>query len=107
MQLLKDTIKLDLSLLHYLPFMVEGLSKEVIDSHPDFEDCKHFIFIGNGKHAPNTRQNGLKKKIGLRNLQLHHLNKNPNPNLVSIFFSKFQKNLNCPDIHPKNINNNW
>jgi hypothetical protein len=54
MHLLKDTIKLDLSLLHYLPFMVESLSKEVIDSHPDFEDRKDFIFIGNGKHAPNT-----------------------------------------------------
>ncbi len=53
MQLLKDTIQLDLSLLHYLPFMVESLSKEVIDSYPDFEDRKDFICIGNGKHAPN------------------------------------------------------
>jgi len=53
MLLLKDTVKLDVSLLHYLPFMVESLSKEVIDSHPDFEDRKDFIFIGNGKHTPN------------------------------------------------------
>tara|TARA_R110002050_G_scaffold16019_2_gene49144 strand:+ start:244352 stop:245590 length:1239 start_codon:yes stop_codon:yes gene_type:complete len=54
MQLLKDNLKLDDSLLLYLPFMVEEVSKTEFKTYPAFEKRKDFICIGNGKHAPNV-----------------------------------------------------
>ena len=51
MELLVKTFKVDASLLHYLPFMVE-LEKCPKKTTP-FSERKHFITIGNFRHAPN------------------------------------------------------
>ncbi|MEC3908394.1 glycosyltransferase [Tamlana sp. 2201CG12-4] len=49
MEVLTDQFKVDKSLLLYLPFMLEGISNNVIQ----FEERQHFISIGNFLHAPN------------------------------------------------------
>lgn len=51
MQLLHDTFNIDASLLHHLPFMVD-LSK-LPNQTRSFSERKHFISIGNFRHAPN------------------------------------------------------
>ena len=51
MKLLKETFKVDSSLLHHLPFMVN------LDKRPsktkDYKEREHFMTIGNFRHAPN------------------------------------------------------
>lgn len=54
MSLLTGTLNIDLSLLMHLPFMVDIPDSETIQSWLPFEDRKHFVFVGNGKHVPNT-----------------------------------------------------
>ena len=51
MQVLKETFKIDTSLLHHLPFMVdlEKLPKVT----KTYEQREHFMTIGNFRHAPN------------------------------------------------------
>lgn len=51
MDLLVDTFKVDACLLHYLPFMVE--LEKCPDKPRSFSDRKHFMTIGNFRHAPN------------------------------------------------------
>jgi glycosyltransferase involved in cell wall biosynthesis len=51
MELLVDTFKIDASLLHHLPFMVD-LAKCPLKTKP-FTERKHFMTIGNFRHAPN------------------------------------------------------
>ncbi len=51
MELLINTFKLDASLLHYLPFMVD-LEKCPSKTLP-FSERNHFMTIGNFRHAPN------------------------------------------------------
>ena len=51
MELLVNTFKVDASLLHYLPFMVD-LTKCPVKTKP-FSKRKHFMTIGNFRHAPN------------------------------------------------------
>ncbi len=51
MKLLTETFKVDSSLLHYLPFMVE-LDKLPIKTK-SFLERQHFITIGNFRHKPN------------------------------------------------------
>jgi len=51
MKLLVDRFKVDASLLHYLPFMVD--LDELVETTPSFEQRQHFISIGNFRHAPN------------------------------------------------------
>ena len=51
MDLLVNTFKVDPSLLHHLPFMVE-LDNLPVNTLP-FSDRKHFMTIGNFRHAPN------------------------------------------------------
>lgn len=53
MQILKEVFKIDSSLLHYLPFLVDEMSDEDLQKLPSFEDRQHFIFIGNFLHEPN------------------------------------------------------
>ena len=53
MQLLTETFKVDNSILHYLPFMVEALNEKAFDSFPKFKERKHFVSIGNFLHEPN------------------------------------------------------
>lgn len=52
MKLLQNKLKVDASLLHYLPFLDQINSK--IRETRTFEDRKDFIFIGNYKHQPNV-----------------------------------------------------
>lgn len=51
MTLLVDTFKVDARLLHYLPFMVD--LEKCPDKTRSFSDRKHFMTIGNFRHAPN------------------------------------------------------
>ncbi|WP_298504863.1 glycosyltransferase family 4 protein [uncultured Maribacter sp.] len=49
MRLLKENIKIEDSLIHYLPFLLEKTRYEPIP----YTQRKGFICIGNGNHAPN------------------------------------------------------
>lgn len=53
MQLLKHVLKMEDALLWHLPFMLSEISKETSDAWLPFDQRKDFMFIGNGKHAPN------------------------------------------------------
>jgi glycosyltransferase involved in cell wall biosynthesis len=53
MELLQKHYKVDRSLLYYLPFLVDAIDQEVIQSWLPFKDRKDFIFIGNFLHEPN------------------------------------------------------
>ena len=53
MQILKEIFKIDSSLLHYLPFLVDEMSDEDLQKLPLFEDRQNFVFIGNFLHEPN------------------------------------------------------
>ncbi|AUP81703.1 glycosyltransferase [Flavivirga eckloniae] len=53
MDILKNDFGVDESLLHYLPFMLDGVLEETIEKFPSFETRQHFITIGNFLHAPN------------------------------------------------------
>lgn len=53
MDILKNDFKVDESLLLYLPFMLDEISKESISKLPTFDDRAHFITIGNFLHEPN------------------------------------------------------
>ena len=53
MNLLENDLKVDESLLAYLPFMESKVRKEQIKRLPDFSERQHFITIGNFLHAPN------------------------------------------------------
>ena len=53
MQLLTETFKVDASILHYLPFMVNPISINELKSFPKFSGRKHFVSIGNFLHEPN------------------------------------------------------
>ncbi|MBT8304558.1 MAG: glycosyltransferase family 4 protein [Bacteroidia bacterium] len=52
-QLLIDGIGIDESLLLYLPFMYNTLTKAEIGGLPEFENRQHFVTIGNFRHEPN------------------------------------------------------
>ncbi len=51
MELLLKRFKIDASLLHYLPFMVD--LSQCSETSRAFSDRKNFISIGNFRHAPN------------------------------------------------------
>jgi glycosyltransferase involved in cell wall biosynthesis len=51
--ILKTDFKVPDSLLFYLPFLLEEISKTEIEKLPDFEARQHFISIGNFLHEPN------------------------------------------------------
>lgn len=53
MKILSDIFKIDSSLLYYLPFLVEEMSKEDLLKLPCFDNRKNFVFIGNFLHEPN------------------------------------------------------
>ncbi len=52
MELLQQVLKIDSSLLWYLPFMFDEIPKDV--DWPGFETRRDFILIGGGKHPPNV-----------------------------------------------------
>jgi glycosyltransferase involved in cell wall biosynthesis len=51
MEILSKTFKIDSSLLHYLPFMVN--LEKVPKKTKSFQERQHFMTIGNFRHAPN------------------------------------------------------
>ncbi len=53
MGILRDNFRVDSSLLHYLPFMLESINNDEIEEWLPFEERKHFISIGNFLHEPN------------------------------------------------------
>jgi glycosyltransferase involved in cell wall biosynthesis len=53
MEILKNDFKVDVSLLMYVPFLLEGISEETIKKIPSFNKREHFITIGNFLHEPN------------------------------------------------------
>ena len=52
--LLVDRVKIPESVLLYLPFFEDETVLAQNLSSPDFESRSDFIFVGNGKHAPNV-----------------------------------------------------
>lgn len=54
LKLLIEKVKVDSSLLSYLPFVYPELTKSIVENWPSQDQREHFVFIGNGKHAPNT-----------------------------------------------------
>lgn len=51
--LLTDIFRVDPSLLHDCPFMLPPVSAEQTEQLPTFVQRRHFIVIGNFRHAPN------------------------------------------------------
>ena len=54
MELLEKNLGIPKALLLYLPFMVEGVSRETLEDWPSFEKRRDFVHIGNGRHRPNV-----------------------------------------------------
>ncbi len=52
-ELLTGFFKIDPSILHYVPFMMDTISKEDEHKLPAFEEREHFLSIGNFLHKPN------------------------------------------------------
>jgi len=52
-ELLTTTFKIDISLLYYLPLLLESNSIPDLEKLPSFEERKDFVFIGNFLHEPN------------------------------------------------------
>jgi glycosyltransferase involved in cell wall biosynthesis len=48
-----NDFNIDASLLLYIPFMLEKVSKAAIEALPMYEERQHFVTIGNFLHAPN------------------------------------------------------
>lgn len=53
MKILNEIFKIDFSLLHYLPFLVDNMYEKELLKLPSFENRKNFVFIGNFLHEPN------------------------------------------------------
>lgn len=53
MELLQSVFKIDLSLLYYLPLMLEPREDSTIQNQLLFEERNNFVFIGNFLHEPN------------------------------------------------------
>ncbi len=51
--LLVETFKIDVSILIYIPFMVEEIDSNLFKNYPDFNERSNFMTIGNFKHEPN------------------------------------------------------
>ena len=53
MELLHAVFKIDVSLLYYLPFLLDPMQVDDFNVMPTFEQRKDFVFIGNFLHEPN------------------------------------------------------
>jgi O-antigen biosynthesis protein len=53
MNLLTEHFKVDKSLLHHIPFMLEEINESTKSSWPSFEERNNFMTIGNFLHEPN------------------------------------------------------
>jgi len=54
MELLKETFKIDSSLMYYLPFLLDKIEEGQVKNFKSFEEREHFITIGNFLHTPNV-----------------------------------------------------
>ncbi|MEX0290418.1 MAG: glycosyltransferase family 4 protein [Flavobacteriaceae bacterium] len=54
MELLQEHLEISDSLLLHLPFLLDTIKEIKAGSWLPFEARKHFVFIGTGKHTPNT-----------------------------------------------------
>jgi glycosyltransferase involved in cell wall biosynthesis len=53
MELLQQQFKINVALLHYVPFLLDSISDSTIANWLPFEERNHFITIGNFLHEPN------------------------------------------------------
>jgi O-antigen biosynthesis protein len=53
MKLLQSVFKIEASLIHYTPFLLDNLSEEKTKHWLSFEQREHFVTIGNFLHEPN------------------------------------------------------
>ena len=53
MEVLINVFKIDSRILHYLPFLLDELKDNDLDTFPSFAERQHFITIGNFRHEPN------------------------------------------------------
>ncbi|MFD1294094.1 glycosyltransferase family 4 protein [Lutibacter holmesii] len=53
MKLLKKVFKIPKTILQYVPFLMNSISSETINSYPSFENRSHFMTMGNFRHEPN------------------------------------------------------
>jgi len=53
MDLLENLFNIDEALLHYLPFLLQPIPKTTFNNGFGFNERKHFITVGNFRHAPN------------------------------------------------------
>jgi glycosyltransferase involved in cell wall biosynthesis len=54
MELLTHTLKMDENLLLHLPFQLDKIDQNKINSWLPFDSRKDFVCVGNGKHEPNV-----------------------------------------------------
>jgi glycosyltransferase involved in cell wall biosynthesis len=54
MELLTNTLKMDENLLLHLPFQLDKIDQNKINSWLPFDSRKDFICVGNGRHEPNV-----------------------------------------------------
>ncbi|MTE27509.1 glycosyltransferase family 4 protein [Winogradskyella ouciana] len=52
-EILTEQFNIDTNLVHYLPFLLDPISKDTNTQLPTFEDRQHYITIGNFLHPPN------------------------------------------------------
>jgi len=94
MELLKNDFKIDVSLLHYLPFLVSQIDEKSIQNWPSFSDRQDFIFIGNFLHEPNWNAvQYLKETIWQ---QIHKLLPEANLNIYGAYPSQKVLQLHKP-----------
>jgi O-antigen biosynthesis protein len=53
MEILKSVFKIDISILHYLPFLLNEINENEFDNFPSFAERQNFVTIGNFRHEPN------------------------------------------------------
>jgi len=63
MDVLQDHFKIDAALLHYVPFLLDPIAEEQVNSWKSFEERQHFISIGNFLHEPNKDAVGYLKEV--------------------------------------------
>lgn len=90
-ELLKEFFKIDSSILHYTPFLLNPINEKEISHWPKFENRTHFVTIGNFLHEPNW--NGvlyLKEEIWslikkqLPDAELHVYGAYPSPKVTQL-----------------------
>ena len=53
LEILTSVFKIDIRILHYLPFLLDEVTDNDFDAFPSFAERQHFITIGNFRHEPN------------------------------------------------------